>query len=78
MLTPATTVLMQGVALSMTPPTTLGQLRDGTRLRPKGLSMGLGSKLVRPSRMTQYIGNRSPICSSEGRQPAVGLTPLSL
>src|SRR5450759_3818995 len=77
-LIPKTTVLMHGAALSTTPLTTLGQWIVGTRSTPKTLSMALGSKLVRPSRMTQYIGKSRPICSRDGRQPAVGLTPRSL
>ena len=80
-LIPNTTVLMHGRALSTTPLTMwsgLGQWIEGTRSIPKTRIMALGSKFVRPSRMTQYIGKSRPICSSDGRHPAVGLTPRSL
>ena len=49
-----------------------------TTWTPKTVSIAVGSTLVRPFWMTEYMMNRRGSCRSSGRQPASGLTPRSL
>ena len=49
-----------------------------TTWTPKMVSIALGSGLVRPCEMTEYMMNSSGSWSSSGRQPANGLMPRSL
>ena len=73
------TVSMHGPSAASGTPAALRLVQvSGTTWMPKTVSIAVGSTLVSPFWMTEYMMNSSGIWSSSGRQPASGLMPRSL
>ena len=72
-------VSMHGPRLASGTPAALRFVHvSGTTWTPKTVSIAVGSTLVRPCWMTEYMMNSRGIWSRSGKQPASGLMPRSL